>query len=125
PDQMLDFFQRSMPMRGARVMMVMLVLVSRTVMMAVIVRVLMGVFGMLLMTAPIDHLNMIRADAGAENARNLDLVVDAQRSEGRAKCVQRHTGIQQCAEHHVAGGTGKTVEVHHARHQSRPVSRTE
>jgi hypothetical protein len=124
-DQVLDFLQRSMTVSVIRVMVMMLVLVSRTMMMVVIVRVRMGVFLMLLTAAAIDDLNMIRADTSAQDPRDPNLVVDPQRSEGRTKCVERHTSIQQCAEHHVASGTGKAVEIHHARHQSRPVSRTE
>jgi hypothetical protein len=75
-DQALDLLQRSMTVTRPRVMVVMLVLVSGTVMMIVSVLVRVREFLMLMMIATVNDLNMICADAGAENARDPDFVVD-------------------------------------------------
>jgi hypothetical protein len=70
----------------------------------------------------IDDLEVGRGNAGANDRRHPQLMIDSQRPERFAKPVGGKAGVEERAEQHVAGGARETVEIHHLRHQSRPAS---
>jgi len=58
-----------------------------------------------------------RGHAGAKYPLSANVVPGhRQAAQGAPQVVIRETGIQEGAEHHVAGNPGETVEVQHAAH---------
>ena len=72
-----------------------------------------------------EHTDVRARDPGPQDPLDDELMADAEAAQRLADAVQRQAGVQQGTEHHVAGRAGKAVEVHHARHQRRPVSLNE
>ena len=71
------------------------------------------------------HAKLHRRHAGLEHALHRDgEPVHGQAAQGALHLLERHTGVDQRAENHVAGGAGKTVEVQRL-HQSVPFSEAE
>jgi type IV secretory pathway TrbL component len=95
------------------VMMAMVVMV--TMLMVVIV---MIVVVMMIVSAIVPgDAHVRRGDPGTDDARRLERVVDAERAQRAAQGVERQAGVEQRAQHHVAGHAGKAVEIQDARHQ--------
>ena len=63
-----------------------------------------------------DDLDMGTRNTGPNHARRDEIVIETEAAERGPHHIDRHTGIDERAEHHVAGRAGKAVEVDHPRH---------
>ncbi len=60
----------------------------------------------------VDHPELGGRHAGAEHAVGRDVAaVDGQAAQRRTQPVERHAGVEQRAENHVAGGAVEAVEI--------------
>jgi len=95
--------------RGLARRLVVVMTVGVVIVMSMHVGVLMHVNGHRIFTA---HAELGRAHAGAHHLFRPDRVwCDRQRAERTADVVERHAGIDQRAEHHVARGAREAIEV--------------
>ena len=69
-----------------------------------------------------NQIDMRRSNAGTHDPGRLQLVPDAQAAKRLLQRLERQTGVEQRAEHHVARRAREAIEVHHPCHTPHPDS---
>src|SRR5437879_1831790 len=100
------------------------VMVMGTIVVMMVVVMIMMVIIVSLLT-PTGDLDVGGRQPGANHPRRTNLMINAQGTKRATELVERQSGIEQRAKHHVAGDAGKTIEIDDARHYRREPFKSE